>query len=262
MIRQIKRAPLAGNRKVFFFQEIDSLTVSQVKPIKTGLDPAKGIPDGVLLLSNTNNYQSIKNSWGATMDRFQEHLGIDPWAQDELAGAAWFYCNAVGVDFDISTFEREYDAYWRLAEASYGSIRELLGHLESLRGITRKVSQQELSGILSRSDARSHNTSADGEYFFNLNSYSGQVMAEWVQQRIKRGVNIYSFVQSITAEVNEKYPESLQDPNVASALERIVTLAARSADGLEASFYVAMVNPLRQLGQSVRAFYNRDPANY
>mgnify|MGYP006421434159 CR=1 FL=1 len=266
-----------GRNRVIILNEFDNVGSRQVPALKGAMDPGGGIPDGLLILADTNYPEKVKKSMGkAGMDRFN-HLAFTKWPTEDLCVLARRTLTHFGVEFDLSTFEpfyygavqkgdteRSIDQFpaQYIAELADGTPRHLYTYIESVCSFDRPVTIQDVDEVTTEDmhDLHSFGTFEDGDsqlidIFFNRvvtgRSTSVQV---FTKQALDRKQSLTNFVNRLVYRLYQRESDRVifTDSNVHSALVTLWDLSkGNEGHPMKSTRWAAATRPLLHIAKAL-----------
>jgi hypothetical protein len=209
---------MIGRRVVVISEIHDFNSKTQTRPLKTELDP-QNMPDGLLVMADANSRAEARKALGeAGFGRFRE-VGASRWHVDTLRFHAEEYFDHFGIEFDEG-FERDPSVI--AAERAGGSIRELLFLVQELRDADPPVSPEAVNQLFSRR-VEDEGQQIGQDVFQFMNSVSGgdYDTAAFVQNLMKRQVDVHRFLRNLCQQVIEQRQDVLVERETQSILSQL-----------------------------------------
>lgn len=247
-----------GGRRVVIMNEIDQLGSRQTPSLKSKLDPGGGMPDGFLLLSDTNHISDVRSSMdSAGMDRF-EVIQFQKWRQEALARYAQAYLQELGIKISEADFgghetqAPEQAAASEIALRSGGSIRALISGMQSFVSQDSPVGQADIKSVYAEDSSASADGRSNALVRYRKNVLRGRTTAvNFASTCAKRSVDPTGFANRLSRYLMDEH-SWLVGSDLAPALQNLFQIA-QTPEGRPAtdSRWAAMAGPLTRIAEVI-----------
>jgi DNA polymerase III delta prime subunit len=246
---------LFGGKRVVIINEFDSVKSTQTDSLKTSLDPGGGLPDGLLLLADTNHLSDVRSNLDdAGMDRFKT-VQFDRWGVQTLRRYANTYVQEYGIEFNQNSFEAEEDPELLMAQGATGSIRELIGNVQSLAGVGSAISREEFQRLTEEERAQTspyRNRKAISTFKTRVIGGGNMTIQGFIDQCVWRQDSCVSFAEDLAQWLMRRHKGLATTDQVSEAMHEIRSIISyREGRPVPSVQWIAFAAPLRKIAEAL-----------
>lgn len=243
--RSNRRLP-GENKRVIIISEFDNLEKRQVPSFKVAFDN-KDMPEGVLVLCDTNHLDKVKNAMGsAGMQRF-EVISVGLWEQEVLLDYAYDILSHIGIS--IKTKD-QHKAVEEIVERSMGSFRSLLKLLQTVRSLDHFTYDTAIQLLNEENYSNAEASGFAYTFYKDLQArryWSNAKIMTNTRGLIKKHISPQLFAQSLVTFILQSNNQRIADIKYTDVINNLYDVISYTGPPINEVLWLKVINVMKQL---------------